>query len=136
MRPFVDQMMLFGDHGHPSRPRERTPRARDPLWDALCHVCRLQTSSMTASSRGITNRALKELRDAGASEGDILERGRAYVERFQGTPTPQSLARQWPGLAVRPRAPIQARPAVFEPLSPEERSQIAQRMRAILEDRA
>lgn len=134
MRPFVDlnQATLFGEN---SRPRERKPREPDHLWDALCHVCKIQTSSMTASSRGITNRALKELRDAGATPGDILERGRAYVERFRSTPTPQALARQWPGLAVRPRAPIQAPPVVFEPLSPEERAEIAARMRQFMDER-
>lgn len=132
--PFVDptQATLFGEG---SRPRDRKPRERDEHWEALLLVCRMQASSMTASSRGMTNRALKEIRDAGATPGEILERGRAYEERFRSTPTAMALARQWPGLAVRPRKPIEAPPRVFEPASPESRQELAQRMRAWMEER-
>lgn len=131
----MDQLHLFGAAGAPTRPRERAPRAADPLWDALCHVCKLHQASMTTSSRGITNRALKEIRATGATPGDVLERGRAYVERFRSTPTPQALARQWPGLATRPQATRPAAAALPASATPEQRSELAAKMRAWMEAR-
>jgi hypothetical protein len=134
MRPFIsaEQATLFGTG---SAPRQAKPRAADPLWDALVFVCKMQTSGMTASSRGMTNRALKELREAGATPAEVLERSRSYVERYRHTPTPMALARQWPTLAVRPRAVLRAQPQVFEPASVESRQELAQRMRAWMEER-
>jgi hypothetical protein len=132
-QPWNDQPTLFGEG---SRPRERAPRAADPLWDALCFVCKLQQSSMTASSRGITNRALKELRDAGATPEDIILRSQAYVERFRSTPTPQALARQWPGLSGRPTAARRVEPRPVEALvSTERMRELGKRARSWLEER-
>jgi hypothetical protein len=130
-----DQLHLFGAGGGPSRPRPTKPRERDELWEAVLCVCRLQQSSMTASSRSITNRAVKEIRATGATPGDVLRRSRVYVEKYRQTPTAQALARQWPGLAESPLAARRVQSEAEPPLTPERRAEVASRLRAWMDER-
>lgn len=95
------QQPLFGEE--PER-KPRAQRAPDPLFDALAFVCSIKPAELTVSGRGQLNRALKEIRDTGATPGEILRRSRAYRERFNHTPTPGALARHWAGLATRAQA--------------------------------
>jgi hypothetical protein len=105
-----DQERLFPDDG-PAGPAGRAKRERDPLWDALCFVCKINPQHLTISGRGMLNRALKEIRDAGGTPPDVLHRAQAYQERFSGVPTPGALARHWASLETRPRAVRKVEPA-------------------------
>jgi hypothetical protein len=96
----ADQLDIFGNTTVPARPA----RQRDPLFDAVCQVCKINPHSLTQSGRGMLNRALKELRAVEARPEDVMHRSRAYVERFRHTPTPGALARHWASLEVRPHA--------------------------------
>lgn len=132
--PFVDlnQATLFGDR---SRPRDRAPRVADELFDALMHVTKTNAASLTASGRGMANRHLKELRNAGATPAEVLRRSQVYVERFRSTPTSGALTRHWASLESSPLAARKTSQERVEPLSPERRAEIAARMRQYLDER-
>lgn len=131
----ADQLHLFGSGNHPSRPRAK--RECDPLFDALMFVTKTNPAHLTASGRGMANRALKELRQAGATPPEILHRSRVYVERFRHTPTAGALVRHWASLSERPSQPRMAARRVEPLVSAERRSELAQRARAwISEHRA
>lgn len=125
----TDQLHLFGEGGHPSRPRQAKPS--DPLFDALMQVTKTNPHTLTASGRGMANRALKEIRNAGGTPPEILHRSRAYVERFRHTPTPGALARHWASLEVRPHAARQIAPLEAQaPSQALSRSELTARAKA------
>lgn len=112
-KPFIDsqQATLWGEG---SKPRERKPREADPLFDALVYVCKINPMGLTASGRGMLNRALKEIRDVGGTPEQIVARSRAYSERFKHVPTPGALARHWAALETRPQAVRRVTPSEAE----------------------
>lgn len=128
-RPFVDQQQatLFGDG---SRPRERKPRERDLLFEALAFVCKINTSQLTASNRGMLNRALKEIRDVGATPEMVLHRAEVYRHKWSHVPTPGALARHWASLGVSPLAVRTIAPEPAHGVTAERRREIAERLRA------
>ena len=83
---------------------KRQKREPDPLFDALVFVCKIKPLELTVSGRGMLNRALKEIREAGGTPPEVVFRAQAYQERFSGVPTPGALARHWAALSTRPRA--------------------------------
>ena len=82
------------------------PRERDPIWDALMVACGIDTASITKSSRGAYNRAVADLREAGATQGQVTLRAKKYRERWPNTSlTPSALAKHWPELDAAASAP-------------------------------
>lgn len=72
-------------------------RQRDVLWDALEQV--LGSSPSTTSERGRWNKALKEIRDAGAQPEDVRLRAREYKRRWPDVSlTASALASNWGSL--------------------------------------
>lgn len=79
------------------QPKERKPRAPDVIWDAL--VGELRTQPSTTSERGRWNRAVSELREAGATPEEIKLRSRAYRKRWPDVSfTVSALAANWGSL--------------------------------------
>lgn len=78
-------------------------RTRDLLWEALVKTCRADDDEMTKSERGRYNKALKELREAGATPEEIEKRGRQYRRTYpDSTMTPTALAAHWSALRPAP----------------------------------
>ena len=75
-------------------------RARDPLGDSL--VDEIGDVS-TSTERGQRNKALKELRAIGATEGDIRSRCHAYRVKWPGISlTATALVKHWSTLGSKP----------------------------------
>lgn len=71
----------------------------DELWEALIESLGWNRNEITTSQRGPMNRALKELREVGATPAEIKRRAAVYADRFAGlTLTPAALAKWWPEL--------------------------------------
>lgn len=84
-----------------------TRREPDPLWEALLDACGIPADGITTSARGAYNRALKELRDAGATEQAIRARAAMHRAKWpQSSLTPSSLAKHWAELAGPPRGAV------------------------------
>jgi len=73
----------------------RRQRQPDPLWDAVMHVCGVDTSAIPESARGKYGRVVKELKAIGATPDDVLVRAASYKMRYPGTITPNALLMHW-----------------------------------------
>lgn len=74
-------------------------RPRDELWDAL--TAELGSPPATRSERGRWNKAVKELREAGATPADVKSRCVVYRRRWPGVSlTPTALSSNWGSLAA------------------------------------
>lgn len=78
------------------------PRARDPLFEAVVEVCYgTDHQSITRTERSRVNRALRELREVGATPEDVYARAVEYRARSPDYPlTPQTLTKMWTDLAI------------------------------------
>lgn len=83
-----------------------TTRAPDLLFEALATACGIQIAELTDSARGGLNKALQQIKQAGADNpGEIHARARTYRRRMPGaTLTPSALAKHWPTLGSKPAA--------------------------------
>jgi hypothetical protein len=76
-------------------------RKRDELFDAVTEACGIEVATITPSGRGKVNKALKELRDVGATPADVRDRAQRYRRRWPNVSlTPTALAGHWGELAT------------------------------------
>ena len=86
--------------GTPKRARER-----DAIFETLLSICDLDADRLTASARGEVNRAVKELRETGATEESLRSASTAYRIRYEtAVLTPSALAKHYPALGIRTKA--------------------------------
>lgn len=72
-------------------------RARDEIWDTLLDACGVDPDNIPTSARGAYNRAVKDLRDIGATPGEIRRRAAIFRGQWRDVSlTPTALARRWP----------------------------------------
>ena len=82
---------------HPGRPKPA--KAKDPIFDAVVQVCGISTSSLTKSSRGNINKAVKELKEVGASAIAIKGAALEFKKRYDKAQlTPSALVKHYPNL--------------------------------------
>lgn len=78
------------------RERVTNKRERDLLWETLLRVCGHDSSRLTSSERGRTNKAVKMLREVGATPDEIESASRRWTTVFPGaTITPTAIAAHW-----------------------------------------
>lgn len=72
-------------------------RTRDVVWESLLTVCGVDPfASITRSARGAYNRAVADLRDAGAEPDEVLRRAAIFRATWPDVRmTPTALARRW-----------------------------------------
>lgn len=71
-------------------------RAPDLVWDATLEVCGLAGAEPTPTERGRWNKAVKDLKAAGATPQEIRARAQAYRRRWPKIDlTPMALASNW-----------------------------------------
>lgn len=82
--------------------KKTATRKPDLLFEALAKTCGINTTQLTASSRGQLNRATKELRDIGATPEQVTGKAAAYRKTYDDAVlTPTALAKHWPSLATK-----------------------------------
>lgn len=76
--------------------------ASDPLFDALLLALGIKIEDLTSSARGAINKALKDLREVGATPTEVRARAQRYKQLYPtwGALTASALAKHWPSLAV------------------------------------
>ena len=71
-------------------------RPPDEVWDQLVLECGATTSEMTKSERGRYNRAVKELKEVGATAKEISQRAAIYRSTYPNVSvTPNGLVVHW-----------------------------------------
>ena len=84
------------NHQREPLPPAATTRKVDHLWDAVCKACAIDGRQLTKTGRGALNRAVKELRDAGATAEQVADRAAAYRKAYPDAAlTPMALAKHW-----------------------------------------
>jgi hypothetical protein len=90
----------------PSVPATPPPPSRKPdeVWDAVLVACDFKPE--TTSERGKTNRAVKELKEAGATATEIAQRAKAMQQKWPNIRlTPTTLSGNWGAFAVNGTTP-------------------------------
>lgn len=87
-------------------------RPPDLLFEAVAAACGVDwRAGITTSARGALNKAVAELRGAGATPADVAGRAANYRLHFDAALTPSALARQWAQVAHPPPARVSRRVA-------------------------
>ena len=77
---------------------EIEPRAkkRDEVWDAIMEACGVNTATINSNERGRYNKAVKLLKESGATGPEIHARVQVYRRKFSGAAvTPVAVANHW-----------------------------------------
>ena len=101
------------------KPQESPSKKTDTLFETVTEVCGISLTDMTRSSRGQVNKALKELREVGATEEQVRHKAKAYRTQYpNATLTPTALVKHWSSFAEIEKK--QARPSIWETYDPPE----------------
>lgn len=87
----------------------RRGRRKDPLFDAMTDAVGIDPAALTETGRGAVNRALRDLRDVGATPETVRERAGEFRRRFSFPLTAMALAKHWASLGA-PAPERRARP--------------------------
>ena len=71
-------------------------KKRDEIWDAIMSVCGVNSDTINSQERGRHNRAVKALKESGATAEQIFIRAKSYKAKFPNVSmTPIALAGHW-----------------------------------------
>lgn len=102
-----------------AKPPESVTRKKDTLFETVARVCGISTTTLTRSSRGQLNAALKELREVNATEAEVEAKAKAYRKQYpNATLTPSALVKHWSSFAEAEKK--QQRPSVWDTYEPQE----------------
>lgn len=88
----------------PPATKPRKPREPDLVWDAVMTACAVDVTAITDSARGAYNKAVWDLKRAGATPDEIARRAALYrIHYTDAALTPTALARHWAEVAEPPR---------------------------------
>jgi DNA-binding MarR family transcriptional regulator len=72
------------------------PKRVDGVWDAIMAACGVNTQSLNSQERGRYNKAVKLLKESGATPDEIHARVKVYRRKFKGAAiTPIAVANHW-----------------------------------------
>jgi len=75
-------------------------RTKDHLFESVAKACGINLTGMTRTARGQLNKAVKELREVGATEQDVEAKAKAYRTQYpNATLTPTALVKHWSSFA-------------------------------------
>lgn len=76
--------------------KELTVKKVDEIWDAVMTACSVNSSTINSQERGRHNRAVKALKESGATVEQVFQRASAYKAKFPNVAmTPIALASHW-----------------------------------------
>jgi len=94
-------------------PPESVRRPKDNLFETVANACGINLTNLTRSSRGQLNKAVKELREVGATEQDVQAKAKAYRTQYPNAAlTPTALVKHWSSFADIEKK--QQRPSIWQ----------------------
>lgn len=79
-----------------AKSKEVVAKKVDEIWDAVMTACSVNASTINSQERGRHNRAVKALKESGATVEQIYKRASAYKVKFPNVAmTPIALASHW-----------------------------------------
>ena len=89
-----DQEARIGRPRSPAKKREPKPRARDPIWDAVCAEWGLSPERPSEKTR--VGRLVRDLKIKGAAPDDIAAVRERYVAEWpEAADTPEAILKHW-----------------------------------------
>ena len=86
---------------------------RDNLFEVIAESCGISLTGITRSARGQLNKAVKELREVGATSEQVKHKAKAYRAQYpNATLTPTALIKHWSSFAELEKK--HARPSVWD----------------------
>ena len=71
-------------------------KKKDEVWDAIMEACGVNAKTLNSNERGRYNKAVKLLKESGATSDEIFMRVRVYRRKFSGAAvTPIAVANHW-----------------------------------------
>lgn len=71
-------------------------KARDEIWDCVMLVCGIDSKTINSQERGRHNKAIKALKESGATVDQIIIRSKIYKQKFPNVAfTPIAFASHW-----------------------------------------
>jgi biotin operon repressor len=119
-RPFSNEGVLVTNETNlAATPKEQSERPKDNLFETVAQVCGISITNLTRTSRGQLNKAVKELREVGATEHDITAKAKAYRTQYpNATLTPTALIKHWSSFTQIEKQ--QSRPSIWDTYNPPE----------------
>lgn len=78
------------------KPKKEVEKKVDEVWDAVMAACSVNATTINSQERGRHNRAVKALKESGATAEEIYARAERYKQKFPKVPmTPIALASHW-----------------------------------------
>ncbi len=100
----TEQLDLFDDAKRKPKKKPKTEYERK-LFQALCDVCGWSVKHLSATSRGRVNAAVKSLKDAKATPGQVARVGHAIKAKWPACElTPSSIDANWTNFVARAAA--------------------------------
>ena len=88
-------------------------RVKDDLFEVIAEACGISLTGITRSARGQLNKAVKELREVGATSDQVKHKAKAYKAQYpNATLTPTALIKHWSSFAELEKK--HARPSVWD----------------------
>lgn len=88
-------------------------RVKDDLFETVAEACGISLTGMTRTARGQLNKAVKELREVGATSDQVNHKAKAYRAQYpNATLTPTALIKHWSSFAELEKK--HARPSVWD----------------------
>ena len=95
------------------KPPESVTRKKDNLFEVIAEACGISLAGMTRTARGQLNKAVKELREVGATSDQVKHKAKAYRAQYpNATLTPTALIKHWSSFAELEKK--HARPSVWD----------------------
>lgn len=90
----------IGNHQKEPAPASSQRKTVDHLFEAVCKACEIVPKQLTRSGRGALNKAVSELREAGATVDQVAARAAAYRKAYPNAScTPMALTKHWAALS-------------------------------------
>jgi DNA-binding transcriptional regulator YhcF (GntR family) len=94
-------------------PPKSERRVKDDLFETIAEACGISLTGITRTARGQLNKAVKELREVGATSEQVKHKAKAYRAQYpNATLTPTALIKHWSSFAELEKK--HARPSVWD----------------------
>jgi biotin operon repressor len=113
-RPLSNKPVLVtNENTLAATPPKSERRVKDDLFETIAEACGISLTGITRTARGQLNKAVKELREVGATSEQVKHKAKAYRAQYpNATLTPTALIKHWSSFAELEKK--HARPSVWD----------------------
>ena len=108
-----EPVLVTNENNLAATPPKSERRVKDDLFEVIAEACGISLTGITRTARGQLNKAVKELREVGATSDQVKHKAKAYKAQYpNATLTPTALIKHWSSFAELEKK--HARPSVWD----------------------